>query len=72
MKYFRCYKESGAEPREVPRDEARRLLEGWWKKKSLDDIFDNGKCFRLYTPYVEVWTDDNGKIPMVGFYGIVG
>ncbi len=72
MKYFKLYKEPDTKEFEITKEEAKRTLEGWWKQEYLDDIFNNGKAFRLYTPYSEVWTrSDDGLIPMAGFYGIV-
>lgn len=71
MKYFKKYKEAGAEPVEVTKEEAKRTLEGWWDQKALDDIFDKGAAFHLWTAFAEVWTkDDNGLVPMAGFIGI--
>ena len=70
MKYFTQYKEKGAEPKEVTKAEAKRLLTGWWNDEALDDIFDNNKKFRLWTTFCEVWTEDeNGFVPIAGFYG---
>ena len=72
MKYFLQYKDSD-QIAEIPKSEAKRHLEGCWKQDWLDDIFENDICFRLYTPYVDVWTeDDQGRVPIAGFYGIVG
>lgn len=70
MKYFKQYKDAGAQPVEVTKEEAKRTLEGWWEQKALDDMFDNDKAFRLFTAYVDVWTNDDGKVPMAGFYGV--
>lgn len=73
MKYYKQYKEAGAEPEEVTKEEAKRTLEGWWRQEALDDIFEQDKGFRLYTAYAEVWTKtEDGMIPMAGFYGTVG
>ena len=73
MRYFKQYKEKGAEPQEITKEEARRLLDGWWNEESLDEMFSKGKAFRLFTPYCEVWTqNERGMVPMAGFYGIVG
>ena len=73
MKYYKQYKEAGAEPEEVTKEEAKRTLEGWWRQETLDDIFEQDKGFRLYTAYAEVWTKtEDGMIPMAGFYGTVG
>ena len=71
MKYFKQYKEIGATPKEITKEEAIRTLEGYWNDDALDDIFNNDKMFRLYTPYADVWAMTNdGKIPVAGFYGI--
>lgn len=73
MRYFKQYKEDGAVAIEIGKEEAKHNLEGWWKQDALDDIFGNEKEFRLYTPYVDVWTqNEQGLVPMPGFYGTVG
>ncbi len=72
MKYFKTYKYK-AETKEITREEARTTLDGYWKEEALNDIFNNSKSFRLFTPYSEVWTKtDDGTVPIAGFYGIVG
>lgn len=71
MKYFKIYKETGAEAEEITKAEAKRTLEGWWKQEALDDIFDNEKAFHLWTAFAEVWTKDaDGCVPMAGFIGV--
>ena len=71
MKYFKRYKENGAESFEISKEEARRTLEGYWKLEALDDIFDNEKSFQLWTPFSTVWTmDKDGLVPMPGFQGV--
>lgn len=72
MKYFKMYKEDGATAEQITKEEAMRILEGWWKKEALDEIFENGTEFRLFTPYADVWTNKDGKVPIAGFYGTVG
>ena len=73
MKYFKCYKENGATATEITKEEARHTLDGYWTEESLNDVFDNEKEFRLFTPYAEVWTkDEKGRVPIAGFYGTVG
>lgn len=57
-------------PQEVTKEEARETLEGSYSKEVLDDIFNNGKAFRLATSDSEIWTKENGMVPMAGFYGI--
>ena len=71
MKYFKKYVDQ-KDAVEVTAEEAKRALEGWWNDDALHDIFTKGIAFRLYTPYCEVWTNDNGKVPMAGFYGTCG
>lgn len=71
MKYIKQYKDIIPTPMEITKDEARSTLEGYWEEDVLEDIFTNGKMFRLYTPYAYVWTvNDDGMIPMAGYYGI--
>ena len=73
MTYYKRYRVQNAETKEITKDEARQTLEGHWSKESLDEIFDKGRGFRLNTPFAEVWTkNDEGLVPMAGFYGIVG
>lgn len=73
MKYFKMYKEDGATAEQITKEEAKRLLEGWWKDEALDEIFDNETEFRLFTPFAEIWTmTEDGKVPVAGFYGTVG
>lgn len=72
IKYYKLYKGTQFAPQEVTKEEARKTLEGYYKAEALDDIFDNGKGFRLATAYSEIWTSKNGFVPMAGFYGIVG
>ena len=72
MKYFKQYKGED-EVKEITKEEARRTLEGWWKDEALEDIFNNDKCFRLFTAFCEVWTmTERGTVPMAGFYGVTG
>lgn len=71
MRYYKQYKEINAIPFEITKEEARKTLEGYWIEDAVNDIFENDRQFRLFTPFSIVWTkDENGKIPMVGFYGI--
>lgn len=73
MRYFKQYKEAGEKPFEVTKEEAAETLAGYWNAESLKDIFDNDRCFRLWTPFSEVWTQtDNNMVPMPGFYGVAG
>lgn len=61
------------EVKELTADEARRLLEGFYKQKFVRDLFKNGTAFRLFTRYREIWTvDEQGRVPVAGFYGTVG
>lgn len=73
MTYWKMYKEDGATSFEITKDEAKRTLEGYWDEGALNDIFENEKPFRLYTPFAEVETKtENGMMPMAGFYGVCG
>lgn len=72
MKYFKQYKEINAIPFEITKEEARKTLEGYWIKDAINDMFENDRQFRLFTPFSTVWAmDENGNIPMAGFYGIL-
>ena len=71
MKYIKTYKSANSKPCEITKDEARKTLEGYWKAEALNDIFDNGKMFRLYTPFSVVETQsDDSLVPEAGFYGV--
>ena len=71
MRYFKQYKEINATPFEITKEEARKTLEGYWIEDAINDMFENDKQFRLFTPFSTVWTmDEKGKVPMAGFYGI--
>ena len=73
MKYFKRFKEAGAEAFEITKEEAKQTLEGYWKQEALDEIFEQETGFRLFTPYSTVWTQtDDGLVPIPGFYGTVG
>lgn len=73
MKYFIQHKEPDAKAEEITKEKAKSYLEGNWKQEYLDDIFDNGKSFRLWTPFSYIWTKtDDGLEPMAGFVGVVG
>ena len=72
MTYYKLYKGTQFAPQEVTKEKARETLEGYYNKEALDDIFENGKEFRLATAYSEIWTNNDGMVPMAGFYGIVG
>lgn len=72
MKYFKRDKKLDAKVIEITKAKARDSLTGYWQEKILDEIFCYEYKFRLDTPYLIVWTmDENGKIPMDGFYGIL-
>lgn len=72
MRYYKQYKEINATPFEIAKEEARKTLEGYWIKDAVNDMFENDRQFRLFTPFSIVWTmDENGNIPMAGFYGIL-
>ena len=69
MKYFKRFKGED-EVMEITKEQARNTLDGYWKDECLDEIFENDKSFRLYTPYSEVWTmTEDGAVMMAGFYG---
>ncbi len=71
MTYFKLYKDKDAKAVEITKEEARKTLDNYWNKESLDDIFDNEKSFRLYTPFAYVWTKTaDGAVPMAGFIGV--
>lgn len=71
-KYYKTYKNGKGTAQEVPKEEAKKTLEGYWDKKELDRIFDNDIGFRLFTPYAIVWTkNEKGQVPMAGFYGVL-
>lgn len=72
MKYYKKYKEQNATAFEITKEEAKGTLNGWWHEDAVNDIFENERQFRLYTPYADVWTKgDNGMVPMPGFYGVI-
>lgn len=72
MKYFKQYKEINATPFEITKEEARKTLKGYWVEDAVKDIFENDRQFRLFTPFSTVWTmNENGTVPMAGFYGIL-
>lgn len=71
IKYYKQYKEINVIPFEITKEEARKTLEGYWIEDAMKDIFENDRQFRLFTPFSTVWTkDENGKVPMAGFYGV--
>lgn len=69
MKYYVRYK-SKDYSEEIDTEKARDILSGYLESDLLADIFDNNKSFRLYTADAEVWTNNNGLVPMAGLYGI--
>lgn len=72
MTYFKAYKEKRADIIEITKDEAKDILTGWWKDDFIERIFNDEVSFRLYTPYLEVWTKtEDGLVPMAGFYGAI-
>ena len=71
MKYYKRIRESGSNTEPITKDEALRLLSGWWDEAALKDTFAKDKAFRLYTPYSYVWTEtEDGLAPTAGFYGV--
>lgn len=72
MRYYKQYKEVNAIPFEITKEEARKTLESYWIEDAVNDMFENDRQFRLFTPFSTVWTkEENGNIPMAGFYGIL-
>lgn len=70
MKYIKYYTAT-SQPFEITKSEARKTLDGYWKAEALNDIFDNEKMFRLYTPFSVVETrSEDGLVPQAGFFGI--
>ena len=70
MRYFKRFKGKD-EVMEITKEQARNTLDGYWN--GLDEIFEQEKSFRLYTPYSEVWTmTEDGAVTMAGFYGTSG
>lgn len=57
MTYYTKIKGSDA-VRQVKKEEARRLLTGYWTEGCLRDIFGNDRMFRLWTTFSEVWSKD--------------
>ena len=72
MKYFaRKFGEDQVE--EISKEKAKWLLEGFYKKKAVKQIFDRDMGFRIQTPWREIWTKtDDGMVPMAGFIGVCG
>lgn len=71
MRYFQQYKKPDATEFEITKEQARHILEGNWKEEMLEDIFENEKSFRLFTMFSKIWTmDENGLVPVPGFYGV--
>ena len=71
MRYFRRDIGNGSKAIEITKAEARGSLTGYWQEKVLDEIFCYEYSFRLNTPHSVIWTkDEEGKVPMAGFYGI--
>ena len=56
---------------QITKEEARAFLEYAYIKTAVDDVIDNEKAFRLWTPFRDVWTmTEDDMIPMAGFYGV--
>lgn len=71
MKYIKIMRSEKSKPCEITKSEARKTLDGYWKTEALNDIFDNEKMFRLYTPFSVVETQSkDGLVPAAGFYGV--
>lgn len=70
MKYF-TKMHTEHEPMQITKEEARHFLEYAYIKTAVDDVIDNEKAFRLWTPFRDVWTmTEDDMIPMAGFYGV--
>ena len=60
------------EVKELTAEEAMDYLMSTYKKNEVKRLFKESISFRLITPYREIWTkDDQGRVPMAGFYGII-
>lgn len=71
MKYIKTLKSENSKPIEITKSEARFFLDGYWKAEALNDIFDNEKMFRLYTPFSIIETQsEDGLVPQSGFFGV--
>lgn len=70
MKYYtKLHTEK--EPMQITKDEVKYFLDGTYSKKAVADIINNGKAFRLSTPYRDIWTkSEDDMIPIPGFYGV--
>ena len=74
MKYFKRDKKIYSKKIEITREEAYSILSANWDDSMdlLNNIFTHETAFRLRTPCSIIWTqDEDGKIPMPGFYGII-
>ena len=74
MKYFKRDKKICSKKNEITREEAYLILSTNWDDSMdlLNNIFTHETAFRLRTPCSIIWTqDEDGKIPMPGFYGII-
>lgn len=70
MIYKKMYKNT-EESKVISKEEARQSLDGHWSDEMLNDIFTNGKEFRLFTPWAIIWTEtEEGMIPVPEFYGV--
>lgn len=75
MKYLSTINEGNkiAKVEELSKENTRFLLECYYVKEVVDDIFENNKSFRLDVGLRTIWTKtDDGLVPIAGFYGIVG
>lgn len=70
MKYFtRAHTEQDVA--QITKEQAREYLERCYIKEHVDEVIDNGEQFCLWTPFRDIWTEDeNGLTPMAGFYGV--
>lgn len=75
MKYLKYFTlaHTEKEPMQITRNEVVYLLEDTYTAKAVEHLLDTGYAFRIWTPYREIWTqDEDGMIPTPGFYGVCG
>ena len=69
MKYYSQVK-GEKEVEELTKERTRELLARCYKEEAVNDWIDNEKAFRIQTMFRTIWTDNNGLVPMPGFFGI--
>lgn len=70
MEYWRMY-HTEDESEVISKEKAREILRGYYKPEFVDAMFRDNVHFRLRTPYSDIWTYDDGKVPIPGFYGTI-